>query len=56
MTNEMGSPITFSNEVQTVNALAHFKEMVSVFCQSYEFEHFLWAARWSAARRSASAA
>ena len=28
MTDEMGSPITFSNEVQTVNALAHFKEMV----------------------------
>jgi aldehyde dehydrogenase (NAD+) len=40
MTNEMGSPITFSNEVQTVNALAHFKEMVSVL-QSYEFEHFM---------------
>jgi aldehyde dehydrogenase (NAD+) len=40
MTNEMGSPITFSNEVQTVNALAHFKEMVSVL-QSYEFEKFM---------------
>jgi aldehyde dehydrogenase (NAD+) len=40
MTNEMGSPITFSNEVQTVNALAHFKEMVSVL-QTYEFEKFM---------------
>jgi aldehyde dehydrogenase (NAD+) len=40
MTNEMGSPITFSNEVQTVNALNHFKEMVSVL-ESYEFEHFM---------------
>jgi aldehyde dehydrogenase (NAD+) len=40
MTDEMGSPITFSNEVQTVNALAHFKEMVSVL-QAYEFEHFM---------------
>src|SRR5215471_6539400 len=30
MTAEMGSPITFSNEVQTVNALGHFKEMVKV--------------------------
>jgi aldehyde dehydrogenase (NAD+) len=40
MTNEMGSPITFSNDVQTVNALAHFKEMVSVL-QSYEFEHLM---------------
>lgn len=40
MTAEMGSPITFSREVQTVNALAHFKEMVSVL-QSYEFEHFM---------------
>ncbi len=40
MTAEMGSPITFSNEVQTVNALAHFKEMVSVL-KSYEFETFM---------------
>ena len=40
MTAEMGSPITFSNEVQTVNALGHFKEMVSVL-KSYEFERFM---------------
>jgi aldehyde dehydrogenase (NAD+) len=40
MTAEMGSPITFSNEVQTVNALAHFKEMVSVL-KSYKFENFM---------------
>jgi aldehyde dehydrogenase (NAD+) len=40
MTSEMGSPITFSKEVQTVNALAHFKEMISVL-QSYEFERFM---------------
>jgi aldehyde dehydrogenase (NAD+) len=40
MTLEMGSPITFSNEVQTVNALTHFKEMISVL-KSYEFERFM---------------
>ncbi len=40
MTAEMGSPITFSNEVQTVNALTHFKEMISVL-KSYEFERFM---------------
>ncbi|HSZ66815.1 MAG TPA: aldehyde dehydrogenase family protein [Xanthobacteraceae bacterium] len=40
MTAEMGSPITFSKEVQTVNALAHFKEMVSVL-KTYEFERFM---------------
>jgi aldehyde dehydrogenase (NAD+) len=40
MTLEMGSPITFSNEVQTVNALAHFKELISVL-STYEFEHFM---------------
>jgi aldehyde dehydrogenase (NAD+) len=40
MTAEMGSPITFSNEVQTVNALTHFKEMTSVL-KSYEFERFM---------------
>jgi aldehyde dehydrogenase (NAD+) len=40
MTTEMGSPITFSNEVQTVNALTHFREMVSVL-ESYEFERFM---------------
>src|SRR5262245_24167634 len=40
MTNEMGSPITCSNEVQTVNALTHFKEMISVL-KSYEFERFM---------------
>jgi aldehyde dehydrogenase (NAD+) len=40
MTAEMGSPITFSKQVQTVNALAHFKEMVSVL-SSYKFENFM---------------
>ena len=40
MTAEMGSPITFSNEVQTVNALAHFKEMITVL-KSYKFERFM---------------
>jgi aldehyde dehydrogenase (NAD+) len=40
MTEEMGSPITFSHEVQTVNALNHFREMVSVLT-SYEFETFM---------------
>jgi aldehyde dehydrogenase (NAD+) len=40
MTAEMGSPITFSNEVQTVNALANFKEAVTVL-KSYEFERFM---------------
>jgi aldehyde dehydrogenase (NAD+) len=40
MTAEMGSPITFSNKVQTVNALAHFKEMISVL-KSYKFERFM---------------
>ena len=40
MTEEMGSPITFSNDVQTVNALNHFKEAVSVLT-AYEFETFM---------------
>ena len=40
MTAEMGSPITFSNEVQTVNALANFKEIVTVL-ESYAFERFM---------------
>src|SRR5215813_7565748 len=40
MTAEMGSPITFSNEVQTVNALTHFKEMINVL-KSYRFERFM---------------
>jgi aldehyde dehydrogenase (NAD+) len=40
MTAEMGSPTTFSNEVQTVNALANFKEAVTVL-KSYEFERFM---------------
>jgi aldehyde dehydrogenase (NAD+) len=40
MTAEMGSPITFSNEVQTVNALANFKEIVTVL-SSYPFERFM---------------
>ena len=33
-------PITFSNEAQTANALAHFNEMVSVL-GTYEFERFM---------------
>lgn len=37
MTAEMGAPITFSQEVQTVNALAHFKEMIAVL-KGYKFE------------------
>lgn len=37
MTAEMGSPITFSNEVQTVNALANFKETLAVL-KTYAFE------------------
>jgi aldehyde dehydrogenase (NAD+) len=40
MTAEMGSPITFSHEVQTVNALAHFREMISVL-KAYKFERFI---------------
>ena len=40
MTAEMGSPITFSNEVQTVNALAHFQQMIKVL-RSYKFERFM---------------
>ncbi len=40
MTDEMGSPITFSAETQTIMALSHFKEMVSVLT-SYEFERFM---------------
>ena len=40
MTAEMGSPITFSKEVQVVNALAHFKQMVKVL-RTYKFERFM---------------
>ena len=40
MTAEMGSPITFSKEVQVVNALAHFKQMLKVL-RSYKFERFM---------------
>ena len=40
MTAEMGTPITFSIEVQTVMALAQFEEMISVLA-SYEFEKFI---------------
>jgi aldehyde dehydrogenase (NAD+) len=40
MTAEMGSPITFSHEVQTVNALNHFKEMINVL-SSYKFESLM---------------
>ena len=40
VTIEMGSPIGFSNEAHTVNAQAHFEEMVSVL-KSYEFERLV---------------
>jgi aldehyde dehydrogenase (NAD+) len=40
MTAEIGSPITFFDVVQTVNALNHFKEMVEVL-KSYKFESFM---------------
>lgn len=53
VTAEMGSPITFSHEVQTVNALNHFKEMISVL-SSYEFESFMDGTMIGASR-SASA-
>lgn len=37
MTLEMGSPITFSRQVQTTNAFANFKDQASVLA-SYDFE------------------
>src|SRR6202008_750345 len=40
MTLEMGSPLTFSREVQVVNALGHFKQIVEVL-KGYEFERFM---------------
>jgi aldehyde dehydrogenase (NAD+) len=40
MTLEMGSPITFSREVQAPNALGHFKQMVEVL-KTYELERFM---------------
>jgi aldehyde dehydrogenase (NAD+) len=40
MTAEIGSPIKFSTKMQTVNALAHFKQMISVL-KSYKFERFM---------------
>ncbi len=40
MTLEMGSPITFSKQVQTAAGVGHFKEMISVL-GAYEFEHFM---------------
>jgi aldehyde dehydrogenase (NAD+) len=40
MTVEMGSPITFSKQTQTVVGLSHFKEMISVL-GGYEFERFM---------------
>jgi len=40
MTEEMGSPITFSEEVQISNALSHFKEQINVL-RNYEFERFM---------------
>ena len=40
MTLEMGSPITFSREVQATNALGHFKQAVTVL-EAYELERFM---------------
>lgn len=40
MTNEMGSPVTFSDQVQATNALSHFKVMIDIL-ETYEFEHFV---------------
>src|ERR1700754_2956757 len=40
MTLEMGSPITFSREVQATNALGHFKQIVEVL-EAYELERFM---------------
>jgi acyl-CoA reductase-like NAD-dependent aldehyde dehydrogenase len=39
MTAEMGAPITFSREVQTVMALNHFKEMVDVLAVQIRKRH-----------------
>jgi aldehyde dehydrogenase (NAD+) len=40
MTLEMGTPITFSRQVQSAMALFHFEEMVRVL-KTYEFEKFM---------------
>ncbi len=40
MTLEMGSPITFSREVQATNALGHFKQAVTLL-EAYELERFM---------------
>src|SRR4051812_10709797 len=40
MTLEMGSPITFSREVQAPNALGHFKQALTVLA-AYELERFM---------------
>ena len=40
MTEEMGSPITFSENVQVTQALGHFREQMTVL-QNYEFERFI---------------
>jgi aldehyde dehydrogenase (NAD+) len=40
MTAEIGSPIKFCTKMQTVSALAHVKEMISVL-KSYKFERFM---------------
>jgi aldehyde dehydrogenase (NAD+) len=40
MTLEMGTPITFSHEVQASMALFHFEEMLRVL-DSYDFEQFM---------------
>ncbi len=40
MTLEMGSPIAFSREVQTTNALGHFKHIAEVL-KAYKLEQFM---------------
>lgn len=40
ITAEMGSPITFSRDVQTTNGIAHFKEAANVL-KAYRFEAFI---------------
>jgi aldehyde dehydrogenase (NAD+) len=40
MTEEMGSPITFSEDVQVTHALSHFKEQIEVL-MNYEFERYM---------------
>ena len=40
MTAEMGSPITFSRQMQTVSAVNHFREMIEVL-KAYQFDSFI---------------